>query len=517
MGLLYLSTIWIVNTVQANGIKSKCPKVKSGKVAYSVIRSNGFQTTTLQPPLVDYRYTFENLGQRHLVLRHVHVKYPYHTLSVHEPWMPGGCQINRSFVAKTIEHESCMVAMNAGFFYENGTGAGCFGSIVSNGRIVRDSGGIQNVYFGIKENGDIFTGYLTEADMAKEKFIQLVGGVIWLIRNGEVNINESIDYECSAPLPVAMTMQNFSSTLSARSAVAVDREGRVILMQVDGNTHQRGVNLYEFADILLKFGVVQAVNLDGGGSSSLLINNTMINQPPDICKDDARFRCPRPVSTILCVHEPACEPKDCSGHGRCIMGRCDCYYPWTGRGCTNLKCYKDCSFNGKCTPRGCLCNAGFHTLDCNVPCSEGYYGISCTGVCLCLNGATCNVRNGSCDCAAGYRGRACAEVCDIGYYGKGCNKKCQCKDGCPCHHVTGSCNGNERNTDVLRVYNCVANGLLDDTQIQTEQLVHYRMMTLALLVVSLEASISTILNILLLYKQFLSNHHTAAIERYKQP
>ncbi|XP_021366228.1 N-acetylglucosamine-1-phosphodiester alpha-N-acetylglucosaminidase-like [Mizuhopecten yessoensis] len=401
--------------------------------------------------------------------------------------------------------------MNAGFFYEFGAGAGCFGNIISDGRLVRDSGGIQNAYFGIKENGDVFTGYLTEADIAKEKFIQLVSGVIWLIRDGKVNINTSMDYECPEALPASI--QNFSSSVSARSAVAVDRQGRVILMQVDGNTHERGINLFEFADMMLKYGVVQAVNLDGGGSSSLLIKGILVNNPPDICKDDTRFRCPRPVSTILCVHEPVCDPPGCSGHGQCIKGRCECYYPWTGQGCTTLKCYKDCSFNGRCTPRGCVCNAGFHTLDCVQQCPEGHYGIGCSNVCLCLNGATCNAVDGSCDCAAGYTGRACAEVCDFGYYGIGCSQKCQCKDVCPCHHVTGSCHGTELKKQLSRVYQCFANGSIEEEKQVISDHTTYEMMTIALVVLGLEASISTIINILLLYRLFVTSPH----ERCKQP
>ncbi|XP_033754725.1 N-acetylglucosamine-1-phosphodiester alpha-N-acetylglucosaminidase-like isoform X2 [Pecten maximus] len=512
--LLYLSTLQIVNSLHVGVNMTRCPKIKSGKVPFSVVKSNGFRSTSLQSPLVNYRYTYKKLDERHLVLRHVLVKYPYQTLSVHEPWYPGGCHANRTFVAKTTEQKSCMVAVNAGFFHEFGAGAGCYGNIVSDGRLVQDSDGIQNVYFGIKENGDIFTGYLTADDMAKEKFIQLVGGVIWLIRNGEVYINESMEYECSAPIKAPI--QNFTSSLSARSAVAVHKDGRVILVQVDGNTNERGINLYEFADILLKFGVVQAVNLDGGGSSTLLINGTMINNPPDICVDDPRFRCPRTVSTVLCVHEPTCEPEDCSGHGQCVMGRCICYYPWTGQGCTKLRCYKDCSFNGRCTPRGCVCNAGFHRLDCNERCSEGRYGKGCTGVCVCLNGATCNTEDGSCDCAPGYKGLACGEVCDYGYYGEGCNRVCQCKGGCSCHHVTGSCIGTQRIKELLRVYHCVADGILEEeTQLKSDQLMKYNLMTVALVVIGMEASISMILSLLLLYKVFVSNQ--TSIERYKQP
>ena len=54
-----------------------------------------------------------------------------------------------------------------------------------------------------------------------------------------------------------------------------------LCVQVNGQTHARGVNLYEFADILIAHGVVSAINLDGGGSSTFLHRDVLINYPSD--------------------------------------------------------------------------------------------------------------------------------------------------------------------------------------------------------------------------------------------
>lgn len=40
-------------------------------------------------------------------------------------------------------------------------------------------------------------------------------------------------------------------------------------------------NLYEAADIMKDLGAINAINLDGGGSSTLVINNTLVNHPSD--------------------------------------------------------------------------------------------------------------------------------------------------------------------------------------------------------------------------------------------
>ena len=41
------------------------------------------------------------------------------------------------------------------------------------------------------------------------------------------------------------------------------------------------IDLYNFANLLLKLGLVNAINLDGGGSATMVINNTVINYPSD--------------------------------------------------------------------------------------------------------------------------------------------------------------------------------------------------------------------------------------------
>ena len=42
------------------------------------------------------------------------------------------------------------------------------------------------------------------------------------------------------------------------------------------------VNLLEFAKLLKKHGVVNAINLDGGGSSTFVVNGTLSNYPSDM-------------------------------------------------------------------------------------------------------------------------------------------------------------------------------------------------------------------------------------------
>ncbi|GAB7388736.1 hypothetical protein BSNK01_25740 [Bacillaceae bacterium] len=58
----------------------------------------------------------------------------------------------------------------------------------------------------------------------------------------------------------------------ARSAIGIDREGkRLYLVAIDKTDTNPGVTLPQLADILIELGAYRAVNLDGGGSTSLVI------------------------------------------------------------------------------------------------------------------------------------------------------------------------------------------------------------------------------------------------------
>ena len=67
---------------------------------------------------------------------------------------------------------------------------------------------------------------------------------------------------------------------TARAAIGYTTEGTMIIMVVDGRqAASRGVNLEELAGLMLDVGAFEAMNLDGGGSSTLVVNNILINRP----------------------------------------------------------------------------------------------------------------------------------------------------------------------------------------------------------------------------------------------
>ncbi|KAK3085444.1 hypothetical protein FSP39_003398, partial [Pinctada imbricata] len=484
----------------------ECQDVKYGNVTHSKIKSHGFHDN-LKLPLAETRHIIREVKKDFFNSKDVNMHYtvvnnPYRTVSVLEPGgLRGSCEKSeRATVLDSAKQKNCIVAVNAGFF--NTKNGACLGNIISDGRLVMDSGGVQNAHFGITKSGDIYSGYLSEIDLIAEDFTELVGGVIWLIRDGESYIEESIDIECSDTQETG-TLRRFVDVISSRTAIGHDKDGRVLIMQADGKTNHEGITLKEFVDILLDFGFVNAINLDGGGSSTYVVNGTVVNYPSDQCKDDRRFNCERIVSTVVCVHEPECSPLDCSGHGTCVLGTCECEGYWSGKSCDQLMCPGQCSGHGTCSEEGCSCEAGFHGISCNMTCSSGYYGNGCQHKCTCIHGNGCDPVKGTCYCLPGYSGIQCENTCPYGTYGENCTGKCECGNNCPCHPINGSCNFTDLNLEFLKgKINYQNHSLICNYVCLISLLSICRSFLVAVITLSAIGVISLILNLVLGYKVF---------------
>ena len=67
-----------------------------------------------------------------------------------------------------------------------------------------------------------------------------------------------------------------------RTGIGIKADGTVLLMVVDGRSrYSAGMSLNEFARYLKRFGAVSAVNLDGGGSSEMVLDGKIMNRPSD--------------------------------------------------------------------------------------------------------------------------------------------------------------------------------------------------------------------------------------------
>jgi exopolysaccharide biosynthesis protein len=66
-----------------------------------------------------------------------------------------------------------------------------------------------------------------------------------------------------------------------RTAIGVTKDGHVLLTVVDGRHKTIGMSLLELALFMQEMGAVDAMNLDGGGSSEMVIKGKVMNKPSD--------------------------------------------------------------------------------------------------------------------------------------------------------------------------------------------------------------------------------------------
>jgi hypothetical protein len=108
----------------------------------------------------------------------------------------------------------------------------------------------------------------------EERVDQLVGGLPRLIRDGII----SIDWEKEK------VRESFSAKRHPRTAVGYTKDNqKVLLFVVDGRQPSQsvGMTLPELADYMLEWNVYQGVNLDGGGSTTMVVQGGVVNKPSD--------------------------------------------------------------------------------------------------------------------------------------------------------------------------------------------------------------------------------------------
>jgi hypothetical protein len=79
------------------------------------------------------------------------------------------------------------------------------------------------------------------------------------------------------------TPERFSRARHPRTAVGISRDSATVyLVVVDGRQKaSAGMTLEELADAMIALGAVEALNLDGGGSTTLVVRDSIVNAPSD--------------------------------------------------------------------------------------------------------------------------------------------------------------------------------------------------------------------------------------------
>ena len=197
------------------------------------------------------------------------------------------------YLTELAKENNALIAINGGGFSDpnfKGTGGTPLGITVANGRYITSesyygSGGL----IGFTEDNKLVLGKLTKN---QAKTYDIRDGVTFgpfLINNGEPSIVKGNGGWGTAP----------------RTAIGQREDGIVLFLVLDGRTLTNpGANMLDIIEIMERYGAVTAANLDGGTSTALVVDGTIVNTPINSSGKNET----RPISTAFILIE---DDEDC--------------------------------------------------------------------------------------------------------------------------------------------------------------------------------------------------------------
>lgn len=173
-------------------------------------------------------------------------------------------------VQEYVDHFEGVAGINAGGFYDpNGTGNGSQPDtlVVRDGKIYCEGMGVGSGFVGIDDNYILHVGFRSAQDVRDWNIQEGCGFGPVLVINGEMAPAESL-----------------SSGLNPRTAIGQRGvDGAILMLVIEGRQPSRlGATYQEEAEVMLRFGAVNACNLDGGSSSMMWFNGEYINNSASV-------------------------------------------------------------------------------------------------------------------------------------------------------------------------------------------------------------------------------------------
>ncbi|MBQ8387895.1 MAG: phosphodiester glycosidase family protein [Clostridia bacterium] len=189
--------------------------------------------------------------------------------------------IPRQVYAAQRNGKNVIAGINADFFAMGGTNV-MSGLCIKDGILLHKG---SNDWFGITKDGEPVIERSANYEKYEGNLITAVGGIGILLRN-------------DAPLDISSS----NTTRAPRTVVGIKPDGTVVLCVVDGRQPElsNGATLADMAELMASLGCRDAINLDGGGSSTFVLCEDgkidVKNSPSD--------GTPRPVANGLMVILP---------------------------------------------------------------------------------------------------------------------------------------------------------------------------------------------------------------------
>ncbi len=162
------------------------------------------------------------------------------------------------------DENNAVLAINGDYY-----GARQSGYVIRNSKLYRNTSGDRDALV-IQKNGEF--KFVSESETSAEQLLQVGALQVFsfgpvLLNNSEISVGENEE--------VGMAMAS-----NPRTAVGYLGNNHYVFVVSDGRTSESaGLSLYELASFMKEIGVVDAYNLDGGGSSTMVFKGEIINNP----------------------------------------------------------------------------------------------------------------------------------------------------------------------------------------------------------------------------------------------
>ena len=169
--------------------------------------------------------------------------------------------------SEMAQTNNAILAVNGDYY-----GANKRGYVIKNGVLYRDTvrQGDETEDLAIYADGSfaiIDETQVTAQELLDSGVVQLLAFGPALIENGTVAVSGSDE--------VSRAKAN-----NPRTAIGIIDDLHYIIVVADGRTEEsEGLSLLELAQLMESYGCVTAYNLDGGGSSTMVFNGVVVNQP----------------------------------------------------------------------------------------------------------------------------------------------------------------------------------------------------------------------------------------------
>lgn len=189
-------------------------------------------------------------------------------------------------VEEMVAEFDAVAGINAGGFVdEGGSGNGSMPitMVAFEGDVYFPSRGSWNGFVGIDDQHILHVGKMTVDDIAQKNIQYGVGFGPVLIANGEIALGDNV------------------GGLNPRTAIGQRSDGAMLLLVVDGRQALSiGCTYMDLCDIFLRYGAVNAYNLDGGSSTLMWYEDRYVNNCASVIGI-------RPVPTTFLVLKEGAE------------------------------------------------------------------------------------------------------------------------------------------------------------------------------------------------------------------